>query len=221
VLFGPRLVDCQMTTFLLIRHALCDPVGRSIAGRRADVHLNETGIQQADRLADRMNGLKLAGLYSSPLDRAVETARPIAIRHALEVETVDGLNEIDFGDWTGLTLEELDQHPAWRTFNSFRSGCRIPGGENMAEVLARTLRELDRLTQLHPGANTLVAVISHGDVLRLLIAHALGMPVDLMHRMELSPASLTILEAESHGPRVLLLNSTEGWPRSFPTRTPG
>jgi broad specificity phosphatase PhoE len=209
-----------MTTFLLIRHALCDPVGRSIAGRRPGIHLNPTGKQQAERMADRLTGLRLAGLYSSPLDRAVETARPISIRHALEVKTAEGLNEVDFGDWTGLTLEELNQLPAWRTFNSFRSGSRIPGGENMAEVLARTLRELDHLTQLHPGVNTLVALVSHGDVLRVLIAHALGMPVDLMHRLELSPASLTALEVESHGPRVLLLNSTDQWPSHFPARTP-
>ena len=208
-----------MTTFLLIRHALCDPVGRSIAGRRAGVHLNDIGVRQAQTLAERLSVISVAGLYSSPMERAIETAGPIGARHGLEVETAEGLNEIDFGDWTGRSLDELDQLAAWRTFNSFRSGSRIPGGENMAEVLSRSLHELDRLRQLHPGG--LVAVVSHGDVLRVVIAHSLGVPTDLMQRLELSPASISLVEIEDHGPRVLLLNSTDEWPRRFQARTSG
>jgi probable phosphomutase (TIGR03848 family) len=206
-----------MTTFLLIRHGLCDAVGQSIAGRQPGVHLNQIGRQQAERLAERLGGLPLAGLYSSPLERALETAQPIAVRHALQIKTLEGLNEIDFGEWTGRRLADLDQLPGWRKFNSFRSGSRIPGGENMADVLARSLGDIERLVQLHPGPSTLVAVVSHGDVLRALVAHALGISLDLMQRLELSPASISILQVEDQGPRVLLLNSIDGWPSGFPS----
>ena len=208
----------RMTNFLLIRHAQCDPMGQSIAGRLPGIHLNDTGRREAERLADRLDGVALAGLYSSPLERALETARPIALRQQLSVRTLEELNEIDFGEWTGRSLAELDPLPGWRRFNSFRSGSRIPGGENMAEVLARSLQAIDRLCRLHPDSAEIVGVVSHGDVLRLLVGHALGSSPDLMQRLELSPASLTILELESHGPRLLLLNSTDGWPFGFPSR---
>lgn len=206
-----------MTTFLLIRHGLCDAVGQSIAGRSPGVHLNQAGKQQAARLAERLADLALAGLYSSPLERALETAQPIAVRHALQIQTLQGLNEIDFGEWTGRSLADLDQLSGWRTFNSLRSGSRIPGGENMAEVLARAVGEIDRLGQLHPGPSTLVAVVSHGDVLRTLLAHALGISLDLMQPLELSPASISIIRMENYRPQVLLLNSIDGWPSYFPS----
>jgi probable phosphomutase (TIGR03848 family) len=205
-----------MTTFLLIRHALCDPVGRFIVGRQPGVHLNEEGRRKAERLADRLAGLNSIPLYSSPLERARETAQALAAKWGSPVQTLEGLNEIDFGEWTGKSLAELEPLLAWRAFNSFRSGTRIPGGESMAEVLARALRELDRLRHRHPGPNALVGLISHGDVLRAVLAHSLGVSLDFMHRLELSPASVSILEAEDHGPRVLLVNGTEGWPPGFP-----
>jgi broad specificity phosphatase PhoE len=207
-----------VTNFLLIRHAQCEPIGKSIAGRLPGIHLNEAGRREAERLAGRLDGVALAGLYSSPLERAMETAQPIGLRQQLPVQTLEELNEIDFGDWTGKSLAELDQLADWRRFNSFRSGSRIPGGENMAEVLARALQAIDRLRRLHPDSAEIVGVVSHGDVLRLLVAHALGSSPDLMQRVELSPASVTIVELESHGPRLLLLNSTDGWPHGFASR---
>jgi probable phosphomutase (TIGR03848 family) len=201
-----------MTTFLLIRHALCDPIGRSISGRQPGIHLNHEGKRQAEQLAERLEELPLTALCSSPLERAQETAQAVAARQGLKVQTLEGLQEIDFGSWTGKTLAELDPLPDWRAFNSFRSGSRIPGGENMAEVLSRVLRELDRLRQRHPAPGALVGVVSHGDVLRVLLAHALGVSLDLMQRLELSPASVSIVAVEDYGPRVLLVNSTGGWP---------
>jgi probable phosphomutase (TIGR03848 family) len=220
VLFGPPCVCTAVTTFLLIRHALCDSVGRSIAGRRPGVHLNETGKRQAERLADRLEGVALAGLYSSPLERALETLQPLARRLTLEIRIAEGFSEIDFGDWTGSTLAALEHLPDWRRFNSFRSGSRIPGGENMAEVLARALEEMDRLCDRHPSPGETVAVVSHGDVLRVVLAHALGVSLDLIQRLELSPASISILQVEYHGPRVLLLNSTDDWPEGLPRNSP-
>jgi broad specificity phosphatase PhoE len=212
VLFGQPETPPQMTTFLLIRHALCDQVGSLIAGRQSGVHLNEAGKQQALGLAERLGQLSLAALYSSPLERALETAQPIGAQQRLKILPAAGFNEVDFGDWTGKTIAELEKLLDWRRFNEFRSGSRIPGGETMAEVLSRSLGELEKLRQLHARPGTLVAVVSHCDVLRMLVTHALGMPSDFIHRIELSPASVSVLQVEDYGPRLLLLNGTGEWP---------
>jgi probable phosphomutase (TIGR03848 family) len=205
------LARYRMTTYLLIRHALCDPIGQAIAGRSPGVSLNPAGRQQAEALASRLAELPIVAVYSSPLERAVETARPIAERKGVPVEPLQGFNEIDFGEWTGRTLVELDPLPEWQSFNSYRSGSRIPGGETMLEVLTRTLREFERLQLLHPEGS-LVVIVSHADVLRLAIAHFLGMPLDLLLRLELGPASVSIVELQSYGPRLLLLNSAVAGP---------
>ncbi len=191
---------------------MCDPVGQTIAGRAPGVHLNAQGAAEADQLGIRLSGLPISAIYSSPMERAIETAGPIAARHGLQVVPAPGLMEIDFGSWTGKTLGELEGVPEWRTFNSFRSGSRIPGGENMAEVLARTLAEIDRIRRAHNDPGALVALVSHGDVLRVLIGHLFGVPLDLLHRLEISPASVTVITLEEYGPQLLLMNSTAGWP---------
>jgi probable phosphoglycerate mutase len=183
-----------------------------IAGRQPGVHLNQVGKQEALKLAERLSQLSIAALYSSPLERAMETAQPIAARNRLEILPASGFNEVDFGSWTGKTIAELEALPEWRRFNEFRGSSRIPGGENMAEVLSRSLGELEQLRKRHAHPGTLVVVVSHGDVLRMLVTHALGMPPDFIHRLELSPASVTVLQVEDYGPRLLLLNGTGDWP---------
>jgi broad specificity phosphatase PhoE len=208
----------RMTTFLLIRHAHCDPLGQAIAGRAEGVHLNARGRREALALGQRLSPLELAAVYSSPLERAVETATPISESQGLPIEPAPGMIEVDFGEWTGRSLAELDGLPQWKAFNSFRSGTRIPGGECAAEVLARALAELQRIGREHPDAQELVAIVSHADVLRAVIAHFLGIPTDLYHRIELSPASVSVLALEPWGSRLLLLNSTDGWPGVLPTR---
>jgi probable phosphomutase (TIGR03848 family) len=207
-----------MTNFLLIRHAHCDPVGHSIAGRAAGVHLNATGRQEATALGQRLNPLPITAVYSSPLERALETAVAIAEPRGLDVAIAPGLIEIDFGEWTGQSLADLDQLAEWKAFNSFRSGSRIPGGETAAEVLTRALVELDRLRRDHAGSEELVAVVSHGDVLKAVIAHFLGIPTDLYQRVDLSPASVSVLALNAGGPRLLLLNSTGEWPENLGRR---
>jgi broad specificity phosphatase PhoE len=121
-----------MTTFYLVRHALVDTVGRSLAGRASGLSLNETGRGQAERLADWFTREPVRRIYSSPLERTQETARPIAHRLGLEPETAEELIELDFGDWTGRTLDELESDTRWRRFNAFRSGVGIPNGERMS-----------------------------------------------------------------------------------------
>jgi probable phosphomutase (TIGR03848 family) len=218
VRFDRSALPLAMTSFLLIRHAHCDPVGHAIAGRTTGVHLSAAGQQQALALGQRLSQLQITGVYSSPLERALETAAPIAQRHGLGVAVEPGLTEIDFGEWTGRTLAELDVLPDWKAFNSFRSGSRIPGGESVAEVLARALAGLDRIRGDHPGSKELLAIVSHCDVLRAVIAHFLGVPTDLYQRIELTPASVSILVQEAYGPRLLLLNSTAEWPNGLGLR---
>jgi len=201
-----------MTTFLLIRHALCDPVGKAIAGRAPGTHLNRTGYAQAEALAARLTALHISGIYSSPLERARETAEPLARRLGLPVIDAAGLNEMDFGDWTGRTLAELAGITEWRDFNTNRSSTRIPNGEIIAEVVARAMEELDRIRLCH-GSGQLVAVVSHGDVIRGVLAAVLGTPLDLMQRLVVDPASVSILSYTQGSPRLLLMNSAEDWPQ--------
>jgi probable phosphoglycerate mutase len=207
-----------MTTFLLIRHALCDPVGKLIAGRTPGIHLNEMGRRQAAALAVRLERLPIAAIRSSPLERAVETAQALAGVLGLPVIRDEGLNEVDFGDWTGRTLTELDGVPNWRDFNERRSSTRIPGGEAITEVVSRSMATLDQLRRSPELAGRLVAVVSHGDVLRSLVAHCIGMDPDAIHRIEIAPASVSILLSEGDNWRLLLLNSTDDWLVASATR---
>jgi probable phosphomutase (TIGR03848 family) len=195
-----------MTTIYLIRHGDTDYVGRAIAGWLPGIHLNRVGVTQADLLPQRLQKMKMAAIYSSPLERAMETATPLASAQGLEIVPSEALGEIRFGEWTGLTLAELDRREDWRRFNTFRSVQRAPGGESMIEVQARIVAELDALAGLHEGAA--IAVISHGDVIRGALAHYLGVPLDLMQRFEIGPASISILRLSAKSAQVLRLNDT-------------
>jgi probable phosphoglycerate mutase len=193
-----------MTTFALIRHASHALLGQRIVGRMPGVPLSPGGSQEAAALAQRLEREPIQALYSSPLERARATAAPIADRLLLEVQVADELNEIDYGEWTDRALAELRELPEWRRFHRFRSGSRIPNGESMIEVQDRMLRLIERLGAAHPEQT--VVLVSHGDVIRAMLAYFLGVPLDLFQRIELSPASLSILRVEPHGPEVLLIN---------------
>jgi len=148
----------------------------------------------------------IRAVYTSPLERAIETAEPIARRHGLEPQHVPEIGEIHLGEWQGLTMQELDKREDWRRFNTFRSGTRAPGGELMLETQTRMVRQLDRLCAKHP--DEIVALVSHGDPLRSALAYFLGIPLDLVLRFEVSPASLSIVQIHDWGARVLCLNDT-------------
>jgi probable phosphoglycerate mutase len=195
-----------MTTFLLVRHASCDPVGVALAGRAPGVSLNEEGRRQAARLAVALGERRdIAAVYSSPIERAWETARAIADALGLAVDVAPALTEIDFGAWTGKTFEMLDDDPAWRRFNSYRSGTRAPGGEHMLEVQARAVAEIARLGVRHEGRT--VVIVTHGDVVRAIVAYYAGIPLDLLQRVEIDPASVSTLELTEDSARILQLNA--------------
>jgi probable phosphoglycerate mutase len=196
-----------MTTFLLIRHATNDTIGHRIAGRSAGISLNEAGRRQAEALAARLDGVRLAALYTSPLERTRETAAPLAARQGVEPVACEALLEIDYGAWTGLGLEELRQATGWREWNSFRSGNRVPGGETALEVQARMVRVLEMLARAHPG-EAAVGLVSHGDPIRAALGYYAGIPIDLLGRLEISPASASVLQLETWGARILRVNDT-------------
>lgn len=197
----------EMTTFLLVRHALCDPVGQSIAGRSPGVHLNEAGRVQAARLAERLSEFPIEAVFSAPLERARETAAPLADRLGVSVRAIDALNEIDFGEWTGCALGELSGQPTWTRFNTLRSVTRVPGGESMLEVQARAVSAVEEIRRMVPEGQC--AIVSHGDVIRSLVAHCAGIPLDLMLRLEISPASVSVLRITDHEISVRAVNVTD------------
>jgi probable phosphomutase (TIGR03848 family) len=195
-----------MATFLLIRHAAHDLLGRCIAGRMPGVHLNREGQAQAERLAERLAHAPIRAIFSGPLERAQETALPLVQRLGLPLQISEAIDEIDFGEWTGRTFEELAEIPQWHLFNSFRSGTRIPNGELMLEAQARIVAELGRLREQYP--EDALALISHGDVIKAAVAYYAGVPLDLFQRLEISPASVTVITISEYGPRVLCVNDT-------------
>jgi len=196
-----------MTTFLLIRHGDTDAIGQTLAGWTPGWHLNARGKQQAERLAQRLAERPIRAVYTSPLERTVETAEPIARRHGLEAQLVEALGEIRLGEWEGRPFKELDPREDWRKFNAFRSGTRAPGGELMIETQTRMVQQITSLCERHPSDT--VALVSHADPLRAVVAYFLGMPLDLVSRLEIGPASLTVLQVHGWGARVLSLNETE------------
>jgi probable phosphoglycerate mutase len=199
-----------MTTFLLIRHGETDAVGKSIMGWKPGWHLNRKGNQQVEMLARKLQSLPIRAVYTSPLERAIETAEAIARPHGLAPLPVPEFGEMHLGDWEGLSMTVLDQREDFRRFNTYRSGVRAPGGELMLETQARMVSQLDHLTTQHPGET--IAVVSHADPLRAVAAHYLGISLDHLLRFEISPASVSIVEAGEWGSRVLCLNTTAELP---------
>ena len=192
------------TTFYLIRHAAHGLLGHTLVGRMDGVSLSEEGRRQSERLADRLQSAGLVALYSSPLARARETAAAIAARTGVTVEIAPAANEFDFGAWTGKSLEALERDPLWRHFNVFRSTVAAPGGESMLDVQQRVVGLMRDLRAKH--AEAAVAIVAHGDVVRAAILHFLGVPLELFRRVEIAPASISIVEIDDWGACLTLLN---------------
>ena len=195
-----------MTTVLLIRHCVTDVVNTIIAGRAPGVRLNAKGEAQASELAAGLARVSIASVYSSPLERAIMTATPLAEQRGLEVIARPGLNEIDFGDWTGARFEDLGRLPLWQRFNVNRTAVRIPGGETMLEAQARAVSAFESI-RLENAGNATVAVVTHGDIARSILCGYLGISLDLMLRIEISPGSVTTLVLDDLAARVIGMNS--------------
>ena len=181
-----------MATILLIRHGDNDRIGKSLAGRLPGVHLNEKGRAQAQALADGLAGRKLTAVYASPLERAQETAEPLAKVQELPVQILPELLEIDFGDWEGKSLAQLKQSPLWQVVHGAPGSFRFPGGESFVEAQSRAAAGLLALSEQY-GAKDLIACASHSDIIRLTVAYFLRLPLDHFQRLRISPASITVL----------------------------
>ncbi len=192
-----------MTRFLLVRHGQTDDHGRTLSGDDG-VSLNETGRAQVRALARRIGELEVAAVYHSPIARTHETAAILAERLGLVPRVCEEVAEVRFGAFTGRDFEQLDGDPAFQRWNSFRSATRAPGGELMLEAQARAVSGLVRLRSEHP--DEVVVIVSHADVIKAALAHVLGTPLDLLQRIEISPASLSTLRLEEHSATVLNVN---------------
>ncbi|HEY3580577.1 MAG TPA: histidine phosphatase family protein [Pyrinomonadaceae bacterium] len=190
-----------MTTFYLVRHGSCDGLGEIIWGRTPGINLNAEGKAQAQQLANDFKHVQLDAIYSSPLERARETAEAIARVANLEVKESLAFNEIDFGNWSGQSLAALDRDDRWHRFNTQRNITRIPGGELFLEVQARAVFELERLSQHHAGGR--VVIVSHADVIKAVLGYVGGTPVDRLQEIEIWPCSVNIVALDEHDASVL------------------
>jgi len=203
----PRQKPTPPTLVLLVRHGQTPTTGKHLPGRAPGLHLSEEGQRQAELAAKRIAELPhVDAVYSSPLERARETAAPIAAARGLKVQIDKGLLECDFGQWTGGALKDLMKLPEWRTVQRYPSGFRFPGGESFPEMQTRMVGAVDKLRAAHKGG--VVVAVSHADPIKALVAHALGTHLDLFQRIVISTCSVTAIAYTGGGPVVLTVNST-------------
>jgi probable phosphoglycerate mutase len=195
-----------MPVFLLIRHGENDYVKKGrLPGRLPGVHLNERGRAQAKVLAEKLKDAPVKAIYSSPLDRALETAQPIADVLNLPVVPREGLTETDVGEWQERSLKSLRRLKVWRGVQYAPSQFRFPGGEGFADAQERIRREIDVLRAQHDPKD-LVVCVTHADPIKLAVAFYIGLPLDMFQRLNVSPASITALMVSDHGSSLLNLN---------------
>lgn len=205
-----------MTTVILVRH------GRSsantsgvLAGRSGGVSLDETGVAQAERAAARLAAVPLAAVVTSPLERCRQTARRVldAQPQGLRLRTERGIQECDYGDWTGRTIKELTKEKLWATVQQQPSAAAFPGGESLSAMMARSVaavRRLDAEVAADRGDDAVWVAVSHGDIIKAVLADALGLHLDLFQRLHVDPASLSIIRYTPTRPFVLGTNTHDG-----------
>lgn len=201
----PRRQAKQPTVVCLVRHGTTPTTGKVLPGRARGLHLADAGRAEASRMADHFRVLEAEAVYASPLERAKETAAPIAAALGQAVAIERGLLECDFGDWTGAELAELRRLPAWKTVQRNPSSFRFPNGESFSELQTRVHDTLMELCRRHPGKA--IVAVSHADCIRAATAAALGVPLDLLQRIVVGPCSATVVAYGADGPRVLTMNS--------------
>lgn len=197
----------EPTRVLLIRHGTNDYVKNGLlAARTPGVHLNEEGHAQAEALAQRLATVKIAALYTSPLDRTRETAAPLAACLGLEAQLLDSVLETDCGEWTGQKLEDLRKLPAWPQVQVHPSRFRFPGGESFLGIQARMVAAVQEVSERHTEQT--VAIVSHSDPIKLAVGYFIGLALDQFQRLEIAPASITELDFSPMQTRLVRLNDT-------------
>jgi probable phosphoglycerate mutase len=202
-----------MTQILLVRHAVNDYVktGR-LAGWTPGVHLNEECLAQAAALGKRLEEVPLSAIYSSPLERTVETAEAILQYHpSLNLQLEDKIGELDYGKWQGGEFRKLSQKKRWYTIQHFPSRVQFPHGETIRAAQARAVDVMEKLVERHE--NKLVVVVSHADIIKLILAHYLGMHLDMYQRLNIAPASVSVMMLGQDRPMIELMNDTSHLPK--------
>jgi probable phosphoglycerate mutase len=195
-----------MTTLILIRHGHTDWADKKLAGWLPDVHLNEAGKKQAEELPQRLAALEIAAIYSSPLERTIETAQPLAKARGLRIHRATDLGEVKFGDWQGQTLKVLSNKKEWRIVQVAPSTFQFPNGESFRETQSRAVGAIEKIRAGH--AKDTVVAFSHGDVIKLIVAYYSGIALDNFQRLAVSPASISVIELGPFGARLGRLNDT-------------
>jgi len=200
-----------VTTVLLIRHGRTTAnADGTLAGWTPGVHLDDLGNEQAAALATRLAVVPLTAVLSSPLDRCQQTAQAVAAERKLTVQLDDDLGEVRYGEWTGQPLKSLSRDPLWKVVQQHPSAVTFPGdGEGLAAMQARAVASVRRWNA-ELGSDAVVAVVSHGDVIKALLADALGMHLDLFQRITVDPASLSVVRYASARPFVERINDSGG-----------
>jgi probable phosphoglycerate mutase len=194
-----------VTTVFLVRHGVTEHTGHKLSGWMPGIHLNDEGRRQAESAATQLAGVKLKAIYSSPLERCFETAEIVAAPHKRRVATDEALGEVEYGTWTGRSLKSLTRTKLWTTVQRWPAAMRFPEGETLRGVQARAVDYLEEIKALHPKDS--VCCVSHGDVIKLVLAHYLGVHIDLYQRIVVGPASISIVALAEYGPYILAMNT--------------
>ncbi len=208
-----------MTILLLIRHASNDylKAGR-LAGWTPGVHLNAQGQAEANTLAQRLNHVALHAIYASPLERAQETAHAVAQCQQLAVHTRVELGEVNAGEWTGKAIKDLEQTDAWKRMLAQPVDFCLPGGEGIAQVQTRMIVALEQIIAAHPHQT--VAIFSHADPIKAVVAHYLGMHLNQFNKIVIDPASVTVFFFDELGAKLFRLNDAGALPEFKPAHAP-
>jgi broad specificity phosphatase PhoE len=193
-----------MTTFLLVRHGDHSLGMDVLAGDRPGVGLSAAGHQQITRLSQHLLGQPVHAIYSSPLQRTLQTAAILSQALGKPVQELDALHEVEFGAWAGRSVQDLASDAHWQRWNAFRSGTPSPAGDLILRIQARVIPELLRLRDVHPDQT--VVLVSHGDVIRSTIAYWLGVPIDLFIRIQIDVASVSAVSLYQDTARVKYVN---------------
>ena len=202
--------EAQTTLILLVRHGQTPTTGKVLPGRASGLYLSEQGYDQAIRVAERLAVLPVTAIYSSSLERTMQTAAPTAERTGVDIVEEPRLIEGDFGDWTGAQLGDVMKLPEWRTVQQQPDQFRFPNGESFEEIRDRMATALDQLRKKHPGGT--IVCFSHADPIRVAVSDALGSPLNSFQRISIEPCSVSAIaypiEPADSDPRVLTVNST-------------
>ena len=201
---------------ILVRHGRTTAnTSGVLAGRTPRVRLDDVGVAQAARTAERLGVVPLAAVVTSPLERCRQTARAIlkAQQGSPTARTERGIIECDYGTWQGRSLRDLAKEPLWKTVQTQPSAATFPEGESLATMQARSVSAVRRLDALHEaehGPGAVWVAVSHGDIIKSVLADALGMHLDLFQRIQVDPASVSILRYTGTRPYVLATNTHAG-----------